>query len=43
MDFAGLISAIVATYDARNSPPFVWADGSADTPEPPEPEDDEVY
>jgi hypothetical protein len=43
MDFAGLISAIVATYDARNSPPFVWADGSAETPEPPEPEDDEVY
>jgi hypothetical protein len=43
ISFQQLISEIVATYDARNSPPFVWADGLAETPQPPEPEDEEVY
>ncbi len=43
MNFRQLISEIVAAYDARNSPPFVWADGLAETPQPPEQDDEGVY
>lgn len=38
-----LLSEIVATYDRRNAPPFVWDDGSAETPAPPESDEDEVF
>jgi len=43
MTFPQLISEIVATYDARNAPPFLWADGPAESPLPPEPEDEDAY
>jgi hypothetical protein len=44
MTFDALIGAIVRTYDERNAPTFVWADGSAETPEPPpEDEGEEVF
>jgi hypothetical protein len=43
MDFDGLISEIIRTYDRRNAPPFVWADGSEEIPTPPDPDEEEVY
>ncbi|MGJ4940951.1 hypothetical protein ACQR1W_10300 [Bradyrhizobium sp. HKCCYLS1011] len=36
ISFAELVAEIVSTYDARNSPPFHWAEGEVEeTPEPP--------
>lgn len=36
ISFPELVAEIVSTYDARNSPPFLWAEGELEeTPEPP--------
>ena len=37
--FEALIGEIVSTYDARNDPPFIWDDGTVETPIPPDAED----
>lgn len=42
ISFTDLIGEIVATYDYRNAPPFQWADGTEEVPEPPS-EEEEVY
>jgi len=38
-----LIGEIVATYDHRNAPPFLWDDGVEEIPAPPEADDEEVF
>ena len=43
LGFDELIAEIVATYDARNAPKFVWDDGEAETPPPPPPDEEEVF
>jgi len=39
----GVVDEIVATYDARNKPTFVWADGTEEAPEAPDAPDEEVF
>lgn len=43
LNFDELIQEITATYDNRNAPPFVWADGAAETPVAPQEEEDETF
>lgn len=42
LTFDEVCEAVTATYDLRNAPKFVWADGTAALPAPPdvEPDDD---
>jgi hypothetical protein len=43
MGFDDLLGEIIGTYDHRNAPPFAWADGTEEIPEPPDEDEEEVF